>query len=223
MKKNKIKTVIIVILSLIAITSIAVYQFFYVPKIKKDLQLAKIENSQLVNNVAVLTSKNDTLGYQLHVIEIDRSNIKQSLIAMGQKVEELSAQGVKYKDIISSLHAQIQTSGTASIILHDTILVGKIDTTLCKKFDLWSNSHLTLSNGLLCNNHLDIGDYTYRLNFDATTSKAKRGTLLTMSFDDKKAVLVNGSSFIVPYKRSWYEKWWVSGTIGLIAGIYLEK
>jgi hypothetical protein len=56
-----------------------------------------------------------------------------------------------------------------------------------------------------------------------TPTTNKKGTILNMKLTDPKASVISGKSFTVIHQKSLLEKWWITGPVGILIGIFITN
>jgi len=204
---------------LIVFTVLVVFLFFSqkcrFDKLTDRVQLQAVEISSLNDSVSVFRSKAGELTYRLISVEIEKDNLKRSLLIAGYDIRELKDRDLNWKKITSALKAELASAGSASVPLNDTIYIEKTDTIRAGNF-AWKNRYLSLT-GEVTPGALDF-KYVYRTAIDVVQS----GDVISIYLSDPNATITTGHQFTVTHKRRWYEKPWVWGVAGLVGGMLIK-
>ena len=191
------------------------FQKCSIDKLKDTTQIQAVEISTLNDSVSVYRSKAGKLTYKLTSVEIEKDNLKRSLLIAGYDIRELKDRDLNWRKITSALKAELASTGSGSVVLKDTIYITNTDTIRAANF-AWKNRYLSLT-GKVTPKALDF-KYVYRTAIDVVQS----GDVISIYLSDPNAVITTGHQFAVTHKRRWYQKPWVWGAVGLVGGMLVK-
>jgi hypothetical protein len=215
-KKN---IIIIVIAALVLI--ILAYQSMRINRLEKKNQFQAVELMSANDSVTTYRTKAGKLYFDFNAIEVEKNALKNSLVSTGFTIKELRAMNIKWREIVSSLKAELTMAGHDTIMLHDTTVVTVGGNTFLGKSYKWTNNFLSLS-GLISEKTMDV-DYSYKVGMSFITEQQGKKIKITASLLDPHAGITTGSEIIIAHKTRWYEKPWLWGLAGIGAGIYIMK
>ena len=218
MKKTVNTAIIIAVGLIVAALIILVIKF---DRLTKKSQIQAVELMNANNEATDYKTKAGKLYFELNAVEVEKKALKKSLEAAGFTIKELRGMDVKWRDIVSTLKAELAMSGHDTIVLHDTIIVATGGGTITGKKYNWTNNYLTLS-GLIREHTMDV-NYSYLTGLSFVTEKQGKKTKVTAFLSDPQARVTTGSQIIVEHKIRWYEKPWLWGLAGIGLGVYLGK
>jgi len=219
MNSNKL----IGILSGIFILSMFVYIGFQHRKINRlqdDNQLKAVELSTLKDTIAVYQNKAGELTYKLSVVEVDHSNLKESLALANFDIKKLRENDIAWRKITNALKLELEASGHGETGLRDSFYVMKTDTIQYSTF-AWSNDFLRFK-GSVQDERLFF-DYKYKTGISIIQEAHRKETLVSVFMTDPNASITSANSITVKHNRKWYQKPWVWGVAGLTTGIFISK
>jgi chaperonin cofactor prefoldin len=212
----------IIIGAVILTIGIIGYLYFSLEKTKDALQIANVELSVANDSVSIYRTKAGELVFKIKSVEIEKDNLKAAFEELGIDRKKLKDENIKLKDVIGYLKAEIEASGHVSTPLDLITPLQAKDSTLVRHFAPWSNKFMFVSNGTIYQNKIDF-DYLYKVGIEVTPTTNKKETILNMKLTDPKASVISGNSFTVVNEKSWYEKWWITGPIGILIGKLISK
>jgi IS1 family transposase len=202
---------------------------FFVQRIKinkldNQRQLQNVELSTLKDSVETFVSKTGELVSKIQSVEIEKKNLKESLKIAGFDIKELKQENVKWRKINNALKIEMQSTGSVSTGVADTIRIetnaeGKTDTIYYSRVSNWSNDYMSLFNGKVEKGNL-LFDYRYYNKFEILQTVTRKGTIVSVKFEDPKSKTISANSITVPKKKS---KWWLWTAVGTIAGVLIAK
>lgn len=203
--------------------------FWYIQDVKyKRVQiLAEVQAVQLMSvqdTVRQLHTKKGELYVQIKSIGVEKSNLEKTIEAMGLKVKDLTAMGIKKDDVIAVLKLQIEAAGTIHTPVHETVIHDTVPgfyKGVLQTLEPWSNGHLFLT-GTIKDKIFDA-DYQYKTGMVLVPEQKGKSIVVTAKLDDPKAKILTGQQINVVYKVHWYEKPWVWGAAGFVGGIIVNK
>lgn len=158
---------------------------------------------------------------KFNAIVVENGSLKKSLDEMGLTKKILKAENVNQKDVIAALNIKLAAKGHDTIRIHDTIKVGSDGIKITEHSFNWTNHYLTEWGTLT--DKIISRYYNYDIHLNAITSQKKKVITVTTSVNDPNARITNGSQINVVYKTPWYEKGWMWGAAGFVAGILINK
>jgi hypothetical protein len=208
---------------MIAIISVMIYLF--IDNKIDDTQYNKIISQQAVDlallkdSTKVLRSDKGLLYSQINSVKIESNTLKEALVKSGFEIRDLRDKGIKWRDLADFYKAKLETSGSGSTVIIDTVYISGKDTIRAKKFD-WFNKYLTLG-GLIKKDSVGI-KYNYKTELFYTHEVTSKTTKVTMWLGDPNAVITTGTQITIQNKKSWIRPW-MWGVAGLIGGHFLLK
>jgi len=218
MKKYWIPIVIVFALVLAALG----YSAIKLKKTQDDLQIANIELSVANDSVSVYKTKSGQLQFRIKAVEIEKDNVKAAFEELGIDRKKLRDENIKLKDVVGFLQGELEASGHVSTPIDPITPAQTKDSLYVRHFTPWSNKFMFVSNGTIFKDNIDF-DYIYKVGIDVTPTTNKKGTILNMKLTDPKASVISGNSFVVMHKQGLFEKWWITGPIGIALGIFISK
>lgn len=218
MKKYWIPIVVVFGLVLIALG----YSAFKLKKTQDELQIANIELSAANDSVSIYKTKSGQLQFKIKAVEIEKDNVKAAFEELGIDRKKLNDENIKLKDVIGYLQGEIEASGHVSTPIDPVTPLQASDSLFVRHFSPWSNKYMFVSNGSIFKDKIDF-DYMYKVGIDVTPTTNRKGTILNMKLTDPKASVISGNSFVVVHKKGLFEKWWITGPIGIALGIFIAK
>lgn len=183
---------------------------------KSELRLKNVEISTLKDSVKVVVSKNGELTFKFQSIQVESKERKDALELLGLEVSELKQRDIKQKNIISALNARLSASGSGTVIMKDSLIYVKGDSTKVS-YGKWTNNYLTL-NPFLTGNNLDF-DYLYEANISLVQEK----NVVSAIISDPNARIVTANSITIKNKKKWWDKWYFYLAAGSIIGYEVAK
>lgn len=218
MKKYWIPVIIVFGLVLIALG----YSAFKLKKTQNELQIANIQLSVANDSVSVYRTKAGKLVFKIKSVELEKENVKTAFEELGIDRKRLKDENIRLKDVIGYLQCEIEASGHVSTPINPITPLQAKDSTYVRKFAPWSNKYMFVSDGTIFKDRIDF-DYIYKAGIDVTPTTNRKGTILNMKLTDPKASVISGNSFVVAHKQELFEKWWITGPIGIALGIFIAK
>lgn len=188
--------------------------------LKDDLQLKNVELSTLNDSVSVFKDKNKNLTFKIAAVEVDAGNKKKALEEAGFEIKDLKERGVKWRDIVIALQAEIEANGHGSTTLHDTTLVFLTDTVKQANFN-WNNKYLFLSGSITDKNM--AFDYKYKTGIKFLNTQQGKNNLISVYLDDPNSVVTTANSITIKRNTYFWEKPWVTIPVGILGGILIMK
>jgi len=212
---------------LILFAVIFIVQRIKINKFDNIRQLQAVELSTLKDSVLTITTKNGQLVSKVQSVEVENGNLKESLEIAGFDIKELKQENVKWRKINNALKIEMQSTGSVSTGVADTIRIetnaeGKTDTIYYSRVSNWSNDYMSLFNGKVEKGNL-LFDYRYYNKFEILQTVTRKGTIVSVKFEDPKSKTISANSITVSHKTKWYQKWWFWGAAGLTGGILIAK
>jgi len=189
--------------------------------LQKKNQVQMVELMAANDSARVFKTKSGELYFELNAVTVEKNALKNALLSSGFEMEELRAKDIKWRNIVSTLKAELAISGRDTIYLHDTTYVATGEGTITGKSYNWTNNYLTLS-GLIRDKFM-VTDYKYLTAMSFITEKRGKTTKVTATLADPKAMITTGSQIVIEHKTGWYEKPWLWGLLGAGLGVYLCK
>ena len=217
--KKEVNTAIIIAFGLIVAALIILVIKF--DRLTKKSQVQAVELMNANDSVTTYRTKTGQLYFEINAVTVEKNALKNSLEVSGFTIRELRAMDVKWRDIVSTLKAELAMSGRDTIFLHDTTYVTVGGATLAGKAYKWTNNYLSLS-GLIRDKFM-VTDYKYLTGMSFITEKKGKTTKVTATLADPQARITTGSQIIIEHKIRWYEKPWLWGLAGIGLGVYLGK
>jgi len=212
-------------IALIAVFALAVIllviQSVRINRLQKKNQVQAVELMAANDSARIFKTKSGELYFELNAVTVERNALKNSLEASGFTIKELREMNVKWRDIVSTLKAELAMSGRDTIYLHDTTYVAAGEGTITGKSYNWTNNYLTLS-GLIREKFM-VTDYKYLTAMSFITEKKGKTTKVIATLADPKARITTGSQIVIEHKTWWYEKPWLWGLAGIGLGVFLGK
>lgn len=219
MKTNKI--ILIISAILIAATFLYIgWQHRKINRLTDQNQLQAVQIAVLNDSISVYKDKNGELNYRLSAVQVSHDNLKESLEIAGWNIKQLKAKDIEWRKITNALKLKLESVGSGTAAIHDTILVAGRDSIISNYFD-WSNNYLSL-NGVVDIDKVTF-DYYYRTSIDIVQHRNRKGTMVTVSLADPNAAIVGGNNITLKNEKRWWEKPWLWGLAGLTAGILISK
>jgi len=196
------------------------YLNFKIKGLNKDRQIQAIELSVLRDSVSIYVDKTGELTYKLNAIEIDNSNLKESLEVAGYNISQLKEKDINWRNIVAALRLQLQVAGTGEIHVTDTLIITKTDTLSYSKFD-WSDDYLSF-NGSILNNNMKF-NYKYQTGLTFLTEEKRNSTIVSVVMTDPSASIISANSIIIKPEKTIWDKWYIWGTAGILTGVLISK
>ena len=217
------KTGIIIASVILLLMLIITVQYFQKKSLRKTNQVQAVELMAVNDSVKAYKDKLGNAYFMVNAVEIEKNALKVSLETMGFTIKELRQKDVTWRNVVSALKAKIEVSGqTDTIPLIDvpkdslTVSLPVVD----KGFD-WTNHYLTIS-GIIKPETI-IMNYKYTTDIALVQERERKGIKVTAIISDPTAKISTGSSIFVSQKLKWYEKPWLWGLGGLVAGYFATK
>lgn len=186
--------------------------------------LKSIELQTLKDSVDVFRARNGDLTYKLNVIEVSHRNLKDGLETAGFDLKKVRNENIKLKNIVAALKMEIQSYGSISVPLIDTLEIIKTDTIKFQKFNYWTDKRLELINGTVKNNNFDVENYYYNLKMSLIPTKEKDRTIVSIQFDDKHTKVLSATSIVIEKdKKKFYQRPMFWTLVGFTGGILIAK
>jgi hypothetical protein len=185
-------------------------------------QLQSVELSVLNDSVFVYQNKAGELTYKLSVVEVEHSNLKESLDKAGFEIKKLKENDINWRKVNAALKLELEAAGHGETTVTDTFRIEKTDTVYFQKVDDWSNNYLSLWNAKIETGKLFF-DYRYKTGVSIIPETKRRETIVNVFLTDPNASITTANSITVKHKTRWYEKPWLWGLAGLGTGILISK
>lgn len=219
MNSNKL----IGILSGIFILSMFVYIGFQHRKINRlqdENQLKSVELSTLKDTIAVYQNKAGELTYKLSVVEVDHSNLKESLALANFDIKKLRENDIAWRKITNALKLELEASGHGETGLRDSFYVMKTDTIQYSTF-AWSNDFLNLQ-GSVQDERLFF-DYKYKTGISIFQEQKRKETVVSVMLTDPNASISTANSITVKHKKRIWERGWLWAVVGFTGGVIATR
>jgi hypothetical protein len=177
---------IVLILTVAAMIAIFVYfgvQNRRINRLQDQNQLQLIELSTLKDTVAVYRDKNGELTYKLDVVEINNSNLKESLETAGFNIQKLKEKDIAWRKVTATLKMQLAATGRGETTVTDTFRTVSIDTVYFQNIADWSNNYLSLFNAEILNKKLHF-DYSYQTGISIIQESKRKETIVSVMLTD---------------------------------------
>ena len=206
-----------VLLILLAVTGWQLDQF------KTKYQVASVQLMVKSDSVTTLITKTGEAYAKVKSVTVERDAAKGSLDAMGIELKSLKLKNVNYKDLVEVLRADIKSSSKHDTIrLKDTTYTRPARPPTKSQTYYWTNDFLTLW-GSITGKIMD-SNYIYKTSIISATEQIGKKSVVTISLSDTNARIITGSQIvIIPAPTKLWEKPWVWGAVGLVAGHYVFK
>lgn len=184
----------------------------------KDVQLMMANDS-----AKEYKTKTGQAYFKFNAKEIEANALRVSLDASDTKIKDLRAENIKWRNIISVQQAQLLSAGHITTNVHDSIIHDTIPGTIpniIQKIN-WTNHYLTL-NAIIKDKVFDA-DYIYKINLKLISEKKGKSFIVTGIIDDPNAKIITGSQIIVTPTTHWWNKNWIWGVTGIVAGYVLTR
>ena len=191
-------------------------------RLQDQNQLQSIELSTLKDTVAVYQDKNGELTYKLGVVEVNISNLKESLATAGFNIQKLKEKDIAWRKVTAALRMQLAATGSGETTVTDTFRIEKTDTLYFLEVQDWSNNHLTLFNSKIENNKL-IFDYKYQTGISIIQESKRKETLISVMLTDPKASIITANSITVKHEKKLWKKPWIWAVVGFAGGVIATR
>lgn len=219
---------IIVIIVIIGLSTFGIVLTIKLNNLSDTNQLQAVELSTLKDSVSTYIDKNGELVSKLESVEIEKSNLKESLNIAGYDVKDLKAKNIKWRKLNDILKFKLESAGSGSVELNDTIYITNSPTsdevvsdTINAKTFKWSNDYLSLT-GDVKDNRLSF-DYIYKTDVKLFKEERRKETIVTVLLSDPQASVTSANSIIIKHKQKWWNKWYIWTAVGLTGGILIAK
>ena len=190
-------------------------------KLSHANQIQAVELSTLKDSVLIHKSKNNELTFKLASVEIEKSNLKESLDLMGIDRQALKERDIKWRKITAALRAELAATGHGETDVIDTFRVAA-DTIYFQKVNDWTNNYLSLFNAEIVNKKLNF-DYIYKTKIDFITTGTRKETVVSVILSDPKAQITTANSITIKNDKKWYERPVIWAVVGIGAGVLIAK
>lgn len=201
---------------------VIIIQNHKINKLSQTNQIQSVELSTLKDSVLIHKSKNNELTFKLASVEIEKSNLKESLDLMGIDRKELRERDIKWRKITAALRAELAATGHGETNVVDTFRIEKTDTIYFQKVNDWTNNYLSLFNAEIVNKKLNF-DYSYKTKIDFITTGTRKETIVSVILSDPKAQITTANSITIKNKKKWYERPVIWTVVGIGAGVLIAK
>ena len=138
------------------------------------VQLQAVELSMVNDSVTAYKSKSGELTYKLNSVEVDNDNQKKALGMAGYDIKKLKLQDIEWRNIVSTLRAELAAAGSGVTTIVDTFYVFNTDTISFSKFN-WTNNYLSLK-GKIVEKDMTF-DYTYKTDINVIQAYKKKSVI----------------------------------------------
>ena len=170
-------------------------------KERDKYQFAQVELAAFNDSVRIYKSKTGELTAKINSVVVESDNRKQALDKAGFEIKELRSRDVEWRDIVFALKAEIQTQGSGTTVLRDTLLISNTDTIRQANFN-WNNRFLFLS-GFIKGKDMQF-DYIYKTSIDLVSEKKGKVYVVSAYLDDKNATIATANSITIVPKKKWW-------------------
>lgn len=217
---TKIRT-IIKYSALCMVVLIVIYQYRGQQVLERQRQLQEIQLATLQDSVATYKTRAGELYQKVQSIEIERRNLKEALETSGVDIKRLKEQNIRWRDIVSTLRAELESAGQGTTTVVDTFKVVERDTIYFQTIKPWTNDYLTLYDMEIQNKQLDFS-YRYKVELNLITEQKRKSTIVTATINDPYARITTGNSITVVHKKRFWERPIVWGVAGFVAGTFID-
>lgn len=186
--------------------------------LRSENQLQQVELSTYKDSVFTYKSKNGELTFKLQTVEVESSDRKKALELSGFEIKDLKAKNIKWRDVNFALQAKLESQGSGTITLHDSIFIPTEGDTVFAKVGEWNNKFLYLTPFIVN----DTMEFKYKYQTGIKVISEGRNTV-SIALTDTLATITGANSIIIKNKLRWYEKPYVWGLAGLVSGFFIFK
>ena len=195
--------------------------------LRSDIQLRNVELSTLKDSVNMTVTKNGHLIAKVNSVEVEKSNLKESLKLAGIDIKSLKDENIKWRNLNGVLKLQVQSLGTVQTHVTDTFRIeipveGKPDTIRYQKFDNWSDGYFKIWNGRIENRELFF-NRSYQTGIQILPETTRNKTIVTIKLDDPLAKITNANSLTIVNKKKFLERPVVWSALTFVATILIVK
>ena len=197
-------------------------------KLKDQVQLQNVELSTLNDSVTYYVSKDSTLTAKVLSVSIEKDNAKKALELAGFKIKDLRQRDIKKDNVIFALNAKIVALGKGTIIFHDSITPGRVDS-IPVKTGKWNDRFLFLD-PILTGNKMDF-KYQYQTGIKILDEKAGKSYVVSAYLVDPNnpkltnpfAKITTANSITITPKKPWVGWRILEDVASFVAGALLIK
>jgi hypothetical protein len=197
----------------------------------------KKASERLLDNVAIAQDsiryykdKSGQLVAQRETMRVRAQELASQAEALGLDKDRLKKQVGKLSNLVSYYRGELESRGTDTVVMHDTLIVDNSGNSLKAKTLNWSNGNLSLVQTYFPHNDSLKLAYSYSTGFELTTYYkrdflfvGRRRLYADFRLTDPNAKLLEATSvFIEEPPKKFYEKWWFWGGVGLLGGMLLK-
>jgi hypothetical protein len=191
-----------------------------ISNLREENEIQKVQLMIGNDSIKQYKTKSGEWYGKFNSVDVENGSLKKSLGELGLTVEKLKSENISYRDVISALNMKLTAKGHDSIRIKDSIrYVDRIKIT--EHTFNWTNGYLK-EWGTLTDKIIDRY-YVYSIDLNAVSTQKRKVITVTTSVNDPNARITNGSQINVVYKAPWYEKGWIWGAAGFVAGIIVNK
>jgi len=183
-------------------------------------QMQAIQLSTLNDSVSVYQNKAGELTYKLSVVEVDHSNLKESLAMANFDIKKLRENDINWRKINNALKLELAAAGHGETALTDSFYLVKTDTIQYSAFT-WSNNFLNLQ-GSVQDERLFF-DYKYKTGISIFQEQKRKETVVSVMLTDPNASISTANSITVKHKKRIWERGWLWAVVGFTGGVIATR
>lgn len=213
------------------IAALAIVALAYSCQQQKE-RTKRLENNLRIadDSVRYYKDRSGELVAQRETMLIRTSELEAQAEALGLDKGRLEKQVGKLSNLVAYYKGELESRGSDTVVMHDTLIVDNSGNSLGAKTLNWSNGNLSLTQTYFPHNDSLQLAYSYKTGFELTTYYkrdflfvGRRRLYADFRLTDPNAKLLQATSVLIEEpEKKFYEKWWFWGGVGLLGGLLLK-